>query len=101
MREFISDKAMNQIVRLAFDKISEDKPDQIDLKKLEKIIERISTDMGVEPPKEQEIEKEFKRIDKEEKNYINYDQFFQLIKKFLLSLLNNDTVDENDDNIGI
>ena len=102
MKEFVNDKeALDTIVRKGFDKIAVEERGFLNLKKLESIIIRISTDLGLEPPKQPEIEKVIKGLDTEKEGFINYEKFFELIQKILLSLINNEAVDENDDNIDI
>ena len=102
IKEILSDdEAINKITRLAFDKIDADGSGHLDLKELETIMLRISADMGVEPPKPQDIEEVFKGIDRDDDGSIDYEEFSLLIKNVLLSLIKNEENDENDDDIDI
>ena len=62
---------------------------------------RISADMGVEPPKSQDIEEVFKGIDKDGDGTIDYEEFSLLIKNVLLSLIKNEEDDEKEEDIDI
>ena len=95
------DEAINKITRLAFDKIDTDGSGHLDFKELETIMLRISSDMGVESPKQQDIEEVFKGIDRDNDGTIDYEEFSLLIKNVLLSLIKNEENDENDDDIDI
>ena len=102
IKEILSDdEAINKITRLAFDKIDVDNSGHLDVKELETIMLRISADMGVEPPKPQDIEEVFKGIDRDNDGTIDYEEFSLLIKNILLSLIKNEENDENDDDIDI
>ena len=102
IKEILSDdEAINKITRLAFDKIDVDNSGHLDVKELETIMLRISADMGVEPPKPQDIEEVFKGIDRDNDGTIDYEEFYLLIKNILLSLIKNEENDENDDDIDI
>ncbi len=102
IKEILSDdEAINKITRLAFDKIDVDNSGHLDVKELETIMLRISADMGVEPPKPQDIEEVFKGIDRDNDGTIDYEEFSLLIKNVLLSLIKNEENDENDDDIDI
>ena len=63
--------------------------------------ERFKADMGVEPPKQQDIEEVFKGIDKDNDGAIDYSEFALLIKNILLSLIKNEEGDENENDIDI
>ncbi len=95
------DEAMNKITKLAFEKIDVDGSKYLDNKEIETIMLRIAADMGVEPPKKQDIDEIFKGIDKDNDNKINYDEFSLLVKNILLSLVQNEEGDENDEDIDI
>ena len=95
------DEALKKITKLAFEKIDVDSSGRLDIKELETIMLRISADMGVEPPKPQDIEEIFKGIDKDNDGTIDYEEFSSLIKRVLLSLIKNEENDENDDDIDI
>ena len=53
------DEAIQKITKLAFEKIDVDGSGFLEMKELETIMLRISADMGVEPPKQQDIEEVF------------------------------------------
>ena len=95
------DESINKITKLAFDKIDVDGSGRLDMKELETIMLRISADMGVEPPKAQDIEEVFKGIDKDNDGTIDYGEFAQLIKNILISLIKNEEGDENENEIDI
>ena len=95
------DEAINRITKLAFDKIDVDGSGRLDKKELETIMLRISADMGVEPPKPQDIEEVFKGIDKDDDGFIDYAEFSLLIKNILLSLIKNEEGEENENDIDI
>ena len=95
------DESINRITKTSFDKIDVDGSGFIELKELETIMLRISADMGVEPPKPQDIEEVFKGIDKNNSGKIDYEEFAILIKKVLINLINNEEEDENDDDLDI
>ena len=95
------DEARNKITKLAFDKIDVDGSGRLDMKELETIMLRISADMGVEPPKAQDIEEVFKGIDKDNDGTIDYGEFALLIKNILISLIKNEEGDENENDIDI
>ena len=95
------DEALKKITKLAFEKIDVDSSGRLDIKELETIMLRISADMGVEPPKPQDIEEVFKGIDRDNDGTIDYEEFSLLIKNVLLSLIKNEENDENDDDIDI
>ena len=102
IKEIITDEdELRKITKLAFDKIDVDGSKHLDFKELETIMLRISADMGVEPPKQQDIEEVFKGIDKDNDGKIDYEEFSLLIKNVLLSLIKNEENDENDDDIDI
>ena len=97
LKEILADdEAINKITRLAFDKIDVDSSGRLDLKELETIMLRISADMGVEPPKTQDIEEVFKGIDRDNDGTIDYEEFSLLIKNVLLSLIKNEENEENE-----
>ena len=95
------DESINKITKLAFDKIDVDGSGRLDMKELETIMLRISADMGVEPPKPQDIEEVFKGIDKDNDGTIDYGEFALLIKNILISLIKNEEGDENENDIDI
>ncbi len=95
------DAAINKITKLAFEKIDADNSGFLDIKELETIMLRISADMGVEPPKPQDIEEVFKGIDKDNDSRIDYEEFSLLIRNILLSLIKNEEGDENEEDIDI
>ena len=103
LKEIISDdNAFHKITQLAFDKIDVDNSKHIDKDELYKIMLRISADMGVEPPKSQDVDEVFKGIDRDGDGQINYEEFSELIKNVLFSLItNNEENDENEDDIDI
>ena len=78
------DESINKITKLAFDKIDVDGSGRLDMKELETIMLRISADMGVEPPKPQDIEEVCKGIDKDNDGTIDYGEFALLIKNILM-----------------
>ena len=95
------DEALKKITKLAFEKIDVDSSGRLDIKELETIMLRISADMGVEPPKPQDIEEIFKGIDKDNDGTIDYEEFSSLIKRVLLSLIKNEEGDEHEEDIDI
>ncbi len=95
------DEAIQKITKLAFEKIDVDGSGFLEMKELETIMLRISADMGVEPPKQQDIEEVFKSLDKDNNGTIDYNEFALLIKNILLSLIKNEEGDENEEDIDI
>jgi len=95
------DEAIQKITKLAFEKIDVDGSGFLEMKELETIMLRISADMGVEPPKQQDIEEVFKSLDKDNNGTIDYNEFSLLIKNILLSLIKNEEGDENEEDIDI
>ena len=95
------DEAIQKITKLAFEKIDVDGSGFLEMKELETIMLRISADMGVEPPKQQDIEEVFKSLDKDNNGTIDYNEFALLIKNILLSLIKNEEGDEHEEDIDI
>ena len=95
------DEAINKITKYTFNKNDVEGQGHLDLKELETIMLRVSADMGVEPPKPQDIEEVFKGIDRDNNGSIDYEEFSLLIKNVLLSLIKNEENDENEDDIDI
>ena len=95
------DEAIQKITKLAFEKIDVDGSGFLEMKELETIMLRISADMGVEPPKQQDIEEVFKSLDRDNNGTIDYNEFSLLIKNILLSLIKNEEGDENEEDIDI
>ena len=95
------DEAIQKITKLAFEKIDVDGSGFLEMKELETIMLRISADMGVEPPKQQDIEEVFKSLDKDNNGTIDYNEFALLIKNILLYLIKNEEGDEHEEDIDI
>ena len=95
------DEAIQKITKLAFEKIDVDGSGFLEMRELETIMLRISADMGVEPPKQQDIEEVFKSLDKDNNGTIDYNEFSLLIKNILLSLIKNEEGVENEEDIDI
>ena len=89
------EESLHKIIKLSFDKIDSDNFGYIDFKIVETIILRLSTDMGVEPPKSQDIEEVFKESDKDNDGVINFDEFYSLIKDILQGLIKSENDDED------
>ena len=89
------------MVNVWISKIDVDGSGFLEMKELETIMLRISADMGVEPPKQQDIEEVFKSLDKDNNGTIDYNEFALLIKNILLSLIKNEEGDEHEEDIDI
>jgi len=82
------DKKFNEIAKIAFDSVDEDKSGEIDSKELEKLMIQMAEDMGTAMPTKEEVLEVFNSIDQDGSGKIDADEFKQLIKEVLEEFLN-------------
>ena len=92
-------KAINKEIEKGFKIIS--KEGKVGFEELDKVIKRISANMGIEPPKTQDLENVFKGIDRDADGAIDYQQFSKLIKDILSSIIQIEEDNKKDDDIDI
>ena len=81
------DKKFTEVAKLAFDSVDTDKSGQIDAQELEKIMSQISKDMGTEPPSKTDVMEVLEYLDEDGSGKISFDEFKQLIKDVLTSMV--------------
>ena len=66
IKDIINDEEkLKEVARVGFESVDTDKSGYIDSKELGKVMEDISKDLGVEPPKPDEIKEVLKHLDLE------------------------------------
>ncbi len=93
----VEDNAINEKIKEGFKIITAKTSGKLDLKGLEKVMNRISVEMGVEPPKSQDLEEVFKGIDKDNDGTIDYKEFSKLIKDVLSSIIRKEEEENEND----
>ena len=87
LKDIIKDEEkIRDVARVGFESVDTDKSGYIDSKELGKVMEDISKDLGVEPPKPDEIKEVLKHLDTDKSGKIEFDEFVVLIKDVLTAM---------------
>lgn len=76
-----------KVARMAFDSVDTDKSGEIDSKELEKIMVLIASDMGAEPPSNEDVKLILSHLDEDKSGKIDFNEFKTLIRDLLESML--------------
>ena len=87
----------NKITKISFDNLDVNKSNYLGKDELNNVIKRISSEMGFQPLKPQDIEEVFKGLDLDGDGKIDYKEFSLLIKKVLLSLIKKEENEEKEE----
>ena len=87
----------NKITKISFDNLDVNKSNYLGKDELNNVIKRISSEMGFQPLKPQDIEEVFKGLDQDGDGKIDYKEFSLLIKKVLLSLIKKEENEEKEE----
>lgn len=93
-----NDEKINEITKRAFDQIDTDKSGSLDLKEIKKILYSLATDMGAEPPTEEDVQETLDRLDSDKSGTIEFNEFKVLIVKILCAMSKDDDEEEDEEN---
>lgn len=82
-----NDNKFDKVAKMAFESVDLDKSGEIDCKELEKIMVIIASDMGAEPPSNEDVKLILDHLDKDHSGKIDYIEFKTLIRDLLESML--------------
>ena len=87
IKDIINDEEkLKEVARVGFESVDTDKSGYIDSKELGKVMEDISKELGVAPPKPEEINEVLKHLDTDKSGKIEFDEFVVLIKDVLTAM---------------
>ena len=82
-----NEKRLREIVKVAFDNVITDRSSQIDQNELEKVMVQISQDMDAESSTKEYVKEVMGHLDIDISGRINFEEFSQLIKDILSSMV--------------
>jgi len=91
IQEILQNKSLFERLAIeSFSSVDGDKSGEIDSSELEVIITQLATSMGSEPPNGEEIKEIMNDLDTDNSGKISFDEFKNLIKDVLASMLDDD-----------
>lgn len=78
-----SNEKFEELTKLAFESVDIDKNNYIDAEELEKILLKIATEMGSDPPTKNDILNILEFIDEDKSEKISYEEFKKFVKDVL------------------
>ena len=88
IKEILSnEKKFTEVARVAFDSVDTDKSGQIDGNELEKVMVQIASDMGADPPTNEDVMEVLEHLDEDKSGKIDFNEFKVLIRDVLEAML--------------
>ncbi len=87
------DKELTKIARKAFDSVDEDKSGQIDFNELKHLFEKLSKDLGIALPSEEDLKAFMILVDSNNSGKIDFHEFKEIMKESLLTMMQDDDND--------
>ena len=82
-------KKLNELAKMAFDGSDTDHSGYIDIAEMKDIIVTMSTEMGIEPPNDEDIQNVISHLDKNKNDRLEFEEFKVFIVDLLQSVANN------------